>query len=507
MSEREGEAAPATAVPVPGTVLAGKYCVEGVLGTGGMGYVLAATHMHLDERVAMKFLHADVTKDPNVVKRFLREAKAAIKIRSEHVVRVLDVGTLEDGVPYMVMEHLQGKDLELTLETNGPMPVQVCVDYVLQACEALAEAHVQGLVHRDLKPANLFVTKRADGSPLVKVLDFGISKITGPKGAELGLTKTSSLMGTPRYMAPEQMRAARSVDARADIWALGVNMYELLTGRQPFVGETLTEVCVSVIEDSPPPIAQLRPEVPRGLDAAVQRCLEKDPSKRFQSVAELAGALAEFASVAGHPSVARVKGVMVANAGTVRPPAPSDPGEVSGPLPPSDPVGIVAAAGSDPASARGAVAAADPVATGGALVASDAGGARLAWGDARSRRVVVMLAVGLVALIAILLALIPFRQEPPARDASAGNAQTSNDAGAGVVAAPAASAASPAGTLTLVPLLAKDEPSPSAPAAASEAAGAVTAARSAPPTRASVSPSKPSNKAPAATAGLFDGRK
>src|SRR6478752_9937760 len=193
-----------------GQILAGKFRIERVLGQGGMGVVVAATHLQLDERVALKFLLPDALANPEAVERFAREARAAVKIKSEHVARVSDVGTLESGSPYMVMEYLQGEDLASWVRRNGAMPVPDAIEFLLQACEAIAEAHALGIVHRDLKPANLFVTRRVDGSPCIKVLDFGISKLTAA-GADQGITQTASLLGSPLYMSPEQLAAARDV--------------------------------------------------------------------------------------------------------------------------------------------------------------------------------------------------------------------------------------------------------------------------------------------------------
>ncbi|MBM4363359.1 MAG: serine/threonine protein kinase, partial [Deltaproteobacteria bacterium] len=240
--------------PQPGEVLAGKYRVERVLGQGGMGVVVQAMHLQLEERVAVKFLLPEYAVHAEASTRFLREARAAVKIKSEHVARVIDVGTLESGAPYMVMEYLAGRDLADVLEQRGPLPVEEVVEYVLQACEALAEAHALGIVHRDLKPANLFLTKRADGSAQVKVLDFGISKagVSSDSGADQSLTKTSAMMGSPLYMSPEQMRSARSVDARSDLWSLGAILFELMAGRPPFSGESLPELLARVLTDPAP---------------------------------------------------------------------------------------------------------------------------------------------------------------------------------------------------------------------------------------------------------------
>jgi eukaryotic-like serine/threonine-protein kinase len=293
--------------PQPGEILAGKYRVEKVLGQGGMGVVIQATHVQLDERVAMKFLLPEYAEHPEASARFLREARAAVKIKSEHVARVVDVGTLENGAPYMVMEYLHGKDLSQVLE-GGLLSVEDAIEFVLQATEALAEAHAAGIVHRDLKPANLFLTRRADGSELVKVLDFGISKVatTTDSTPEMSLTKTSTMMGSPLYMSPEQMRSSRDVDARSDLWSLGAILFELLTGRTPFLGTSIPELCANILTNEAPPVSSLRPEVPPGLDAVIARCLAKTPEARYASVAEVAVALAPFGPLRARLSAERV---------------------------------------------------------------------------------------------------------------------------------------------------------------------------------------------------------
>jgi tRNA A-37 threonylcarbamoyl transferase component Bud32 len=279
-----------------GEILAGKYRVERVLGQGGMGVVVAAMHLQLEKRVALKFVLPDHVQSPETVERFAREARAASKLQSEHVARVLDVGTLENGSPYMVMEYLEGRDLGQEVDTRGPLPFAEAAEYVLQACEAIAEAHALGIVHRDLKPQNLFLARRVDGRPLVKVLDFGISKFNGAQSGEnMSLTKTHAVMGSPNYMSPEQLRSARAVDQRTDIWALGVILYELLTAKVPFVATSVTELCAMVLQDTPPPLAHVRPDVPLQLADVVSKCLEKDPNQRFQSIASLAHALEGYA--------------------------------------------------------------------------------------------------------------------------------------------------------------------------------------------------------------------
>jgi serine/threonine protein kinase len=293
----------------PGSVIGGKYVVERVLGRGGMGIVIAARHIELDERFALKFLLPEGAAQADMVARFMREGKAAVKIRSEHVARIFDVGKLEHGLPYLVMEYLEGHDLAALVE-RGPLPVALAADYLLQACEAVAEAHALGMVHRDLKPANLFLVHRVDGSPCVKVLDFGISKVAAGATSEASMTRTSAIMGSPLYMSPEQMTSARAVDARSDIWALGVILYELVTGRSPFVADTLPQVCGLILQMEPAPASELLPHAPAGLDAVLRGCLAKRANDRFANVAELANALVALASPQGQHSADRIGRVL-----------------------------------------------------------------------------------------------------------------------------------------------------------------------------------------------------
>lgn len=281
-----------------GEVIADKYRVERVLGEGGMGVVVAATHVLLGQQVALKFLIGPARESPEARTRFLREARAAVRIQSDHVARILDVGALGDGSPYIVMEYLEGGDLASVLERSGPMPVEQAASYVMQACSALAEAHALGVVHRDIKPSNLFLARRADGSQRIKVVDFGIAKeLVG--GA---LTATGSAMGTPLYMSPEQIKSPKGVDARTDVWSLGAVLYELLTGAAPFMAETAPQLFLMIATQPAPRVRELRPSVSPELERVVARALEKEPAARYASVVELGEALAPFAALPARAS-------------------------------------------------------------------------------------------------------------------------------------------------------------------------------------------------------------
>jgi eukaryotic-like serine/threonine-protein kinase len=296
-------------VPRAGDVIAGKFQVEEIVGQGGMGVVVSARHLTLGQRVAVKFLLPSAASLPGAAERFLREARSAVAIQSEHVARVLDVSTMENGTPYMVMEYLVGTDLRRVLTTQGKLTILEAVDYILQACEAVAEAHALGIIHRDLKPANIFVTTRLDGSPFIKVLDFGLSTpYSGGiyESQEVTLTTTEAVMGSPPYMSPEQIRSLKSVDTRTDIWSIGVILYRLLAGRRPFAGETLPAICASIAADTPASLSSFRPDVPAELDEIVLRCLAKDVSERVQTITELAQGLAPYGSAEAQVSLNRI---------------------------------------------------------------------------------------------------------------------------------------------------------------------------------------------------------
>jgi len=290
----------------PGDVLAEKYRVERVLGAGGMGVVVEATHLLLSERVALKFLLPQALEDEPSKVRFLREAQAAARIKSPHVARVTDVGSLPNGAPYIVMELLEGTSLERLFDAEGKLPVEQACNLMLQACEGLAAAHAVGVIHRDIKPSNLFLTTANDGSTLLKVLDFGISKVLDPSENPINpLTQTQVTMGSPLFMAPEQMRSSRKVDMRADVWSLGIVLYEALAGRGPFEADSLPQLCAMVLDGEVAPLGELRPELPVPLIEAIMRCLKVAPEDRFQDVSAFAAAIAPFAGPGAEASVTR----------------------------------------------------------------------------------------------------------------------------------------------------------------------------------------------------------
>lgn len=290
-----------TVAPIlPGETLAGKYRIERVLGRGGMGIVMAARHLDLDQRVAIKFLLGEHADDG--AERFLREGRASAKVKGEHVCRVFDFGRLESGEPYIVMDYLEGQDLARKLEREGPQDVSRVVGWMIEACDALAVAHAMGIIHRDLKPANVFLAERADGSSCAKILDFGISKL----GRAETMTGPAITMGSPAYMSPEQMESARDVDARSDVWSLGVMMYQLVSGRPPFIGDSMVQLSVLVRERREEPLELLVPGVPKGLARVITCCLEKKPDDRFATIADLAAALAPYAPQEVSSLVARL---------------------------------------------------------------------------------------------------------------------------------------------------------------------------------------------------------
>ena len=283
-----------------GDIIDGKYRVERVLGEGGMGFVVAATHLALETPVAIKFIREGVLGTREASVRFLREAKAAVQLKNPHVASVYDVGTLDTGEPFMVMEYLEGCDLSDLFKRRGALPHAEACEYVVQACDALGEAHALGIVHRDVKLGNLFLTRGAAGVPIVKVLDFGLSKVSAFGDGETGVTMSAAVLGSLRFMSPEQLQDPRTVDGRTDIWSLGIILYTLIAGRPAFDADTVGKLFAKVMGENPRPLQELAPGVDPALVAVVNACLEKSADKRISNVADLASALARFCQNPGH---------------------------------------------------------------------------------------------------------------------------------------------------------------------------------------------------------------
>jgi eukaryotic-like serine/threonine-protein kinase len=285
-----------------GTVLDGKFQIEKELASGPGGDVYEAVHLGLGSRVAVKVLRPGIPETADIRrKRFMREARVAARIKSDHVVRVFDIVAPERGITYIVMELLDGETLLERFRRVGPMPAEEAIGYILQAAKPLAELHDAGIIHRDVKPSNIFIARDADGKERVKLLDFGVAAFQQPVARESSLTLSEAIVGTPRYMAPEQVVASSRVDARTDVWALGVTLYELLAGTPPFRGETVLAVLNQIERQEPKPLGFIAPSVPRALAALVHRCLEKDPALRPADARALAAALGAPDDVAPTP--------------------------------------------------------------------------------------------------------------------------------------------------------------------------------------------------------------
>ena len=305
-----------------GDILAGKYRAERVMGAGGMGVVVEVTHVESGGVFALKYLRPSVARDPSAAARFLREAKAGGRIRNPHVVAISDVGELSSGSPFLVMEYLEGTSLDKRLVAGTRLPLSEACDLAMQVAEGLAAAHAMGVIHRDIKPANLFLTLGPDGAEVLKIVDFGISKILDPDSPSAQhLTRTQTSIGSPLYMSPEQMRSARTADFRTDQWSLGVVLYRMATGHLPFDGQSLPRLCVQVLEASFMPAAMRCPDLPTEFAAAVERCLRRLPNERYADMAELADALVPFATSESRARADRCRALLAAS--TPDTPAPA----------------------------------------------------------------------------------------------------------------------------------------------------------------------------------------
>jgi len=324
-------------MPEVDTLVGQRYRVEGLLGRGGMGAVVSARDLHTGDAVALKLLPPRATRSRAAVERFLREGRAASRVASDHVVKVLEVGHEPGSAPYIVMEHLEGVTLGQLLKSRGALPIVEALHYVIEACIGVAECHAAGIVHRDLKPENLMVLGQPGLDARTKILDFGVSKADWlERAAELRLTGTSEVLGTPTHMSPEQVRSAKSVDTRTDLWALGVILYEALTGRPPFLAANLPALCAAIVSDDPVAPRRHRPDLPAELERVVLACLEKLPDARPFSVRSLAELLTPFASPADRRALTRIRGIAEASVPRISslPPPPRPTPVPSRPPPP-----------------------------------------------------------------------------------------------------------------------------------------------------------------------------
>jgi serine/threonine-protein kinase len=285
--------------PAPGDVVGGKYRIVRLIGDGGMGTVYEAHHEFLETTVALKFLHSELAKRAGLGSRFLQEARVSARIRSPHVTHVTDVDQTADGSPYLVMELLHGEPLQQAMDRRGKLPVEQAIDFALQILSGLEAAHAIGVVHRDLKPDNVFIVP-ATGGPLLKLIDFGIAKLRASTEFQKGLTRAGVIMGTPEYMAPEQLFSAETVDHRADLYSLGVILFEMLSGRRPADGDDVETIVAAVVSGNVRHLAALEPSLNPGLVAVVERSLQPDRDQRFATALDMRRALAPFAGALSH---------------------------------------------------------------------------------------------------------------------------------------------------------------------------------------------------------------
>jgi len=292
------------------SVVANKYKLGKILRSGHDKQIMGASRLADGARVALSLWRPEALEEA-AGRRFEREARIGVRLGGRHFLRVIEVGQLEGGARYIAYEALEGQSLADILEARGPLPAQQAVDWVLQACEALAELHARGIIHRALCPASLFVAQAPGGASTLRVIDLSLAKETGPDAEDL--TSDTAIMGLPLYMSPEQLRSSRNVDARTDLWALGVVLFEMLAGQPPFIAESMVDLCMAVVSEQPPPLFRFVQDLPRGLELVVLKALEKEPSDRTGTVYDLAVALGKFASAQGYASireVARASGVV-----------------------------------------------------------------------------------------------------------------------------------------------------------------------------------------------------
>jgi serine/threonine-protein kinase len=453
-----------------GQVIDGKYRIESILGISGMGVVYLATHLEIDQSVAIKFLlHG--AGDPAALARFRREARAMGKIRSEHAVRVIDVGQLDAKTPFIVMEYLEGRDLSALMKEMGKVTLAFAAEVLLQACEALAVAHVAGVIHRDLKPSNIFLTTQSDGAPHVKVIDFGVAKF---RRSELdkseNVTHSSSLVGSPRYMAPEQIGGdSEALDQRVDVWALGIILQEMVTGQRVFRGEGVGQLLIAIATQPPADIAKQWPEAPAPLVALIRRTLQRNPEHRTADVGEFAEALAQF-TPGGPARAARTTSALMAS----RPRLPN--GALSSGRLPTVPEAPAEASPSGVSSPSG-------------VLPAVASSVRLERASSSRRTVaIVAVAIGTIGLAGAAFAFVKHREDPQ---------QTAT----GMVAAPTAAQPPPA-AVDVAPSPTPDAINPLGQAAlasakAPAASASASAARKVIPTKPGAAPAKP----PQATTG------
>jgi serine/threonine protein kinase len=467
--------------PTIGSILDDKYRIVRELGTGGMGAVYEGENLRIRRRVAIKLLHASVSSQAEAVKRFEREAEAAARIGSDHICDVIDLGLLPDGTRYMVMEYLDGETLGARIKRSGRMGPLMSIPIMIQVLDALGAAHAAGIIHRDLKPDNIFILPQKNGiNDFVKILDFGVSKFT-MNSEEMNMTRAGAVVGTPYYMSPEQARGTSAVDARSDVYALGVLLYQASTGQVPFQAQTFNELLFKIVLEPAPPPQQYAPDLDPEFAAIIQKAMAREPAQRYQSCAEFRDALVTWMSTrvgyvampSANPGARPV--TVPPGGGLLRPPTPS--GQMVSPLHQSQPPwAVVSGAGTPPPGALG---------TSGTQPPQTAN----AWGNASgvgqpARPSRSGLAVGVITAVAIALvgggglALFFMKAKPgPAPVAATQPTQAADPTAATPPTPPPATAtAAPTAEPTADPLAAASAPTGTDPTAPTAPTGPTSAA-------------------------------